>query len=139
MLNQIQFVRRMAAVSMACGLVASLSPGFAAAQDQSTYEARALSKPNIVFIMVDDLGYHDLGCYGSERILRPNIDKMAAEGGSAISWPKPGSPPVVSRTTADIPPHGEIRSGSRQDFQAIAEQTNLPTSSAAPELAATDH
>ncbi len=37
-------------------------------------------KPNIIFIMVDDMGYHDLGCYGSEKILTPNIDKMCAEG-----------------------------------------------------------
>ena len=36
--------------------------------------------PNIIFIMVDDMGYHDLGCYGSKTIHTPNIDRMAAEG-----------------------------------------------------------
>ncbi|MBT4223044.1 MAG: sulfatase-like hydrolase/transferase, partial [Opitutae bacterium] len=36
--------------------------------------------PNIIFIMVDDMGYHDLGCYGSKTILTPNIDRMAKEG-----------------------------------------------------------
>jgi arylsulfatase A len=38
------------------------------------------AKPNIIFIMVDDMGYHDLGCFGSKTILTPNIDKMCAEG-----------------------------------------------------------
>lgn len=37
-------------------------------------------KPNIIFIMADDLGYGDLGCYGQKKILTPNIDKMASEG-----------------------------------------------------------
>jgi len=37
-------------------------------------------KPNIIFIMVDDMGYHDLGCFGSKTILTPNIDRMCAEG-----------------------------------------------------------
>ena len=36
--------------------------------------------PNIVFIMVDDMGYGDLGCYGSKAIHTPRIDRMAAEG-----------------------------------------------------------
>ncbi len=36
-------------------------------------------KPNIVFIMCDDLGYGDLGCYGSS-IRTPNLDQLAAEG-----------------------------------------------------------
>lgn len=36
--------------------------------------------PNIIYIMVDDMGYHDLGCYGSTTIQTPNIDRIAAEG-----------------------------------------------------------
>lgn len=37
-------------------------------------------KPNIIFIMADDLGYGDLGCYGQKKIKTPNIDRIAKEG-----------------------------------------------------------
>ncbi|HVR76562.1 MAG TPA: sulfatase-like hydrolase/transferase, partial [Planctomycetota bacterium] len=37
-------------------------------------------RPNIVFILADDLGYGDLGCYGQQRIRTPEIDRLAAEG-----------------------------------------------------------
>ena len=40
----------------------------------------AAAKPNIVFIIADDLGYGDLGCYGQKTIQTPVIDKLAAEG-----------------------------------------------------------
>src|SRR3712207_211464 len=42
--------------------------------------AAKLVKPNIIYIMCDDMGYGDLGCYGQRYILTPNIDRMAAEG-----------------------------------------------------------
>jgi len=37
-------------------------------------------KPNIIFILADDLGYGDLGCYGQKEIKTPNIDLLAEEG-----------------------------------------------------------
>lgn len=40
----------------------------------------ARMRPNVVFILADDLGYGELGCYGQKRIRTPNVDRMAAEG-----------------------------------------------------------
>ncbi|MEC5129098.1 arylsulfatase [Verrucomicrobiales bacterium BCK34] len=37
-------------------------------------------RPNIVFMLADDLGYGELGCYGQEKIRTPNVDRLAAEG-----------------------------------------------------------
>jgi len=37
-------------------------------------------RPNIIFILADDLGYGDLGCFGQQTIQTPNIDQLAAEG-----------------------------------------------------------
>ena len=45
----------------------------------ATKQARK-AKPNIVFIMADDLGWKELGSYGQEKIQTPNIDQLASQG-----------------------------------------------------------
>ena len=45
----------------------------------SRLDARPTSKPNIIVIMSDDMGYSDIGCYGGE-IETPNLDRLAADG-----------------------------------------------------------
>ena len=45
-----------------------------------TAGAFAVERPNVVFILADDLGYGDLGCMGCQDIATPNIDRIAKEG-----------------------------------------------------------
>lgn len=52
---------------------------FLAASPAAAAEANP-QQPNIVFIMVDDMGYGDLSCYGQQTYQTPNLDRMAAEG-----------------------------------------------------------
>jgi arylsulfatase len=54
-----------------------VAAAFAAGCPQSPAEER---RPNIVFILADDLGVGDLGCYGQTKIKTPHIDRLAAEG-----------------------------------------------------------
>src|SRR5262245_56025059 len=42
--------------------------------------APAAAKPNVIFILADDLARGDLGCYGQKKIKTPNLDRMAKEG-----------------------------------------------------------
>lgn len=60
------------AMSLAMGGCAG---GLAGSANTSSEE-----RPNIVFIIVDDMGWADLGCYGGKQIKTPNINRMAKEG-----------------------------------------------------------
>lgn len=82
-----QFWQRSVALGSALTLTATMvgcntaSPGSSAAENSKMPGAQvaATEKPNIVYIMLDDLGYSDLGCYGS-TISTPNIDKLVQSG-----------------------------------------------------------
>lgn len=62
-------------------------------------ESQAKTQPNVIYILADDLGYGDLGCYGQQHFSTPHIDKLAAGGmkfmqhyaGSTISGPSRSS------------------------------------------------
>lgn len=54
--------------------------GFGCGQVQGAFPVKEKKIPNVVFIIADDLGYGDLGCYGQERFRTPNIDGLARQG-----------------------------------------------------------
>jgi arylsulfatase A-like enzyme len=62
--------------------------------------AADVAKPNFIFILIDDLGYSDLGCYDSKFYRTPNLDRMAAQGMKFTEAYAAG--PVCSPTRASI-------------------------------------
>ncbi|GAA3615269.1 arylsulfatase [Flavivirga amylovorans] len=87
-------------------------------------------KPNIIYILADDLGYGDLGCYGQQKIETPNIDALAKNGikftqhysGSTVC-----APSRSSLMTGQHTGHTPIR-GNRE-LKGQEGQTPLPASS----------
>src|SRR5881392_4050434 len=67
-------------IKMGAGLAASsISTSTATAFAPHATSRAAGSKPNIIFILADDMGFSDIGCFGSE-IATPNLDKLANRG-----------------------------------------------------------
>src|SRR5438876_11337071 len=58
---------------LAAVVALAVAPGPAPAAD-------AARKPNVVFILADDIGYGDFGCYGAKLVATPNIDRLARQG-----------------------------------------------------------
>jgi len=68
-LQRVGFLIRLVFVS----ILALVFPFHSIAQSSTT-------RPNVIFILADDLGYGDLGCFGQKLIKTPNIDRLASEG-----------------------------------------------------------
>lgn len=89
-------------------------------------EGRPARKPNIIFILADDLGYGELGCFGQKKILTPRIDRMAAEGlrlTSAYSGNAVCAPSRCCLMTGVHPGHAHVRDNKSVGVEG---QTALP-------------
>lgn len=128
-----------------------LSVGATQIEPANGNDTHAASRPNIIFIMCDDMGYADLGCYGQQRIETPNLDRMAAEGmrftqayaGSPVS-----APSRASFMTGQHTGHTHVRGnreywrsalranmfGANSDYSVIGQEPYLVTHKIIPEV-----
>ena len=97
---------------------AALGPGTSLAQT-----AAPAGRPNVIFVLADDLGWAELGSYGQQKIRTPSLDRLAAEGmrftqhysGNAVCAPSrsvlltgqhPGHTPI--RDNREVQPEGQL-------------------------------
>jgi len=103
-------------------------------------QAAQSERPNIVFILTDDMGVGDLGCYGGEVLPTPNIDKMAGEGIRFAQYYSAApicSPARAGLITGSCPARWNITSYLQsKEGNKNAEQTDFLTTEA-PSLPAT--
>lgn len=108
------------------------------------------SRPNIIYIMCDDMGYGDLACYGQPYIKTPNIDRMAREGmrfDQAYAGSPVSAPSRASFMTGQHTGHCEIRGnkeywrnsptilyGENRDYAIVGQHPYNPDHVILPEI-----
>lgn len=78
------------------------------------------SRPNIIFIMMDDAGYGDFGCYGQQKIETPNIDAMADRGvrfSDMYTMAPLSSPSRCGLLTGQHAGHAQIRANDEMEYR----------------------
>ncbi|MGV3486584.1 MAG: sulfatase-like hydrolase/transferase [Planctomycetaceae bacterium] len=97
----------------------------------------ATTRPNVVLIVADDLGYPDLGCIGSKPILTPNLDRMAAAGVRAtsfyVTWPA-CTPSRGSILTGRYPQRNGLYDMIRNDLVNYEHQFSPEEYAVSPEM-----
>jgi arylsulfatase A-like enzyme len=124
-MKQMTFHQARKATTISFGLVSWFGAGVCSASTCScANQQKTNEKPNIIYIIADDLGYGDLGCYGQKLIKTPHIDQLSKEGirftqfysGSTVS-----APSRSSLVTGFHTGHAPIR-GNRSPFKDVAPQ-----------------
>lgn len=90
-------------------------------------------RPNIIYILADDLGYGDLGCYGQQRFETPHLDRLAAAGirftqhysGSTVCAPS-RSALLTGQHTGHTPIRGNLEVRPEGQYPLPAETVTLP-------------
>lgn len=101
-------------------IITGLAAGFATVAgkaDAGTSGTHA-QMPNVVFILADDLGYGDTGCYGQERFGTPNIDSLAANGMRFTRF--------YSGTTVSAPSRACLLTGQHSGHAAVRGNIETP-------------
>lgn len=94
---------------------------------KSRDDGRPADRPDIVFVLADDLGWADLGCFGSTAISTPNLDRMAREGvrfTHAYSASAVCSPTRIGLYTGRYP--CRLRAGLEEPMRTRASDNGIP-------------
>ena len=97
-MNTQNYTRRDLLKAMGLGAASLMMPGRAGFS--RTAAKPSATRPNILFILADDLGWHQLGCYGSSFYETPNLDRLAKQGMKFTD--AYAAAPVCSPTRASI-------------------------------------
>ncbi len=107
--------------------------GLAAAQASRAAGDGAATRPNLVFVMADDLGYGEVGCFGQTKIKTPRMDRMAAEGMRFTQWYAPAPVCAPSRACLIAGLHGGH--AAVRDNREVQPEGQHPLAAEAPGLA----
>ncbi len=123
---------------------------YAADVANNTFAKNDNLKPNIIFILCDDMGYGDLACYGQKFINTPNIDKLAGEGmlfTQAYSGSPVSAPSRSTIMTGQHTGHGHVRGnkeywsksplikyGNNDDYTVVGQEPYDPNHIILPEI-----
>lgn len=115
---------------------------FASFEGRVASAAEPTKKPNVLFILTDDMGWGDLGCYGNKEMATPNIDRLAKEGTSFKQFYVASpicSPSRVAFSTGCFPARWRINDYLHSRADNKAHECNDWLDPKAPTLARTLH
>lgn len=123
------FIKSFTKKSMLLLISVSILIGCTSKSDsQQSGDKESAEKPNIIFILVDDLGYGDIGCFGQQKIQTPSIDKMSGEGiqfSQAYAGNAVCAPCRSSLMQGLHPGHARVRGNGYQNYrEALQEGDN---------------